>query len=51
MVDWTVGLAFGRASAELGALGHPEHLGAQLDSPPESEPGPEAEPVGREASE
>lgn len=26
MVDWTVGLFFGRASAELGALGHPESL-------------------------
>jgi NADH:ubiquinone reductase (H+-translocating) len=26
-VDWTVGLMFGRASAELGALGHPEGLG------------------------
>jgi len=25
-VDWTVGLAFGRASAELGQLGHPEAL-------------------------
>jgi NADH dehydrogenase len=23
MTDWTVGLFFGRASAELGALGHP----------------------------
>jgi NADH:ubiquinone reductase (H+-translocating) len=33
MVDWTVGLMFGRASAELGALGHPEGLGAQLDPP------------------
>ena len=38
MVDWTVGLAFGRASAELGALGHPEDLGAQLDRPSEREP-------------
>lgn len=26
MVDWTVGLMFGRASADLGALGHPEGL-------------------------
>jgi NADH dehydrogenase len=26
-VDWTVGLLFGRASAELGQLGHPEALG------------------------
>ncbi|HEX2070405.1 MAG TPA: NAD(P)/FAD-dependent oxidoreductase [Thermoleophilaceae bacterium] len=35
MVDWTVGLMFGRASAELGALGHPEGLAAQLDQPPD----------------
>ena len=26
-VDWTVGLVFGRASAELGQLGHPPSLG------------------------
>lgn len=26
MADWTVGLAFGRASAELGGLGHPAAL-------------------------
>jgi len=26
MVDWTVGLAFGRAGAELGQLGHPPRL-------------------------
>jgi len=34
MVDWTVGLLFGRASAELGGLGHPQALDAQLDPPP-----------------
>jgi NADH dehydrogenase len=38
MVDWTVGLAFGRASAELGDLGHPEDLGAQLDRPFQPDP-------------
>jgi NADH dehydrogenase len=27
MADWTVGLVFGRASAELGQLGHPPSLG------------------------
>lgn len=27
MTDWTVGLVFGRASAELGQLGHPPRLG------------------------
>jgi NADH:ubiquinone reductase (H+-translocating) len=35
VVDWTVGLFFGRASAELGQLGHPPPLG-----PGESEPLP-----------
>jgi NADH:quinone reductase (non-electrogenic) len=29
--DWTVGLVFGRASAELGQLGHPPSLGTYLD--------------------
>ena len=29
--DWTVGLFFGRASAELGQLGHPPSLGTYLD--------------------
>jgi NADH dehydrogenase len=33
MVDWTVGLMFGRASAELSGLGHPIGLGEQLDPP------------------
>ena len=31
MVDWTVGLFFGRASAELGQLGHPPSLSAFFD--------------------
>jgi NADH dehydrogenase len=43
MVDWTVGLMFGRASAELGALGHPEGLGTQLDTPAEQIPDPVAD--------
>jgi NADH dehydrogenase len=30
-VDWAVGLLFGRASAELGQLGHPPSLGTYLD--------------------
>ncbi|MEJ7789234.1 MAG: NAD(P)/FAD-dependent oxidoreductase [Thermoleophilaceae bacterium] len=30
MTDWTVGLAFGRASAGLGQLGHPAPLGHDL---------------------
>jgi NADH dehydrogenase len=30
-VDWTVGLFFGRASAELGQVGHPETLSDRLD--------------------
>jgi NADH dehydrogenase len=33
MADWTVGLMFGRASAELGALGHPPALAAHADPP------------------
>jgi NADH:ubiquinone reductase (H+-translocating) len=35
MFDWTVGLLFGRASAELGGLGHPQGLGEALDPPRE----------------
>jgi NADH:ubiquinone reductase (H+-translocating) len=31
MADWTVGLFFGRAAAELGQLGHPPSLGAYMD--------------------
>jgi NADH dehydrogenase len=30
-IDWAVGLLFGRASAELGQLGHPPALGDYLD--------------------
>ena len=33
--DWTVGLAFGRASAELGQLGHPPSLQDYLDEVPQ----------------
>ncbi len=40
LADWTVGLLFGRGSAELGQLGHPpslgHHLGASQDA---AEPG------------
>jgi NADH dehydrogenase len=42
MVDWTVGLMFGRAAAELGALGHPEGLGAALEPPPDRADAPAA---------
>jgi NADH dehydrogenase len=31
MADWSVGLLFGRAAAELGQLGHPPSLGAYFD--------------------
>ena len=31
VADWTVGLAFGRDSSELGQLGHPPSLGGYLD--------------------
>ena len=39
--DWTVGLLFGRASAELGQLGHPPSLGTYLDEArqPDEAPG------------
>jgi NADH dehydrogenase len=33
MVDWTVGLFFGRSSSELGQLGHPPDLRGYLDTP------------------
>ena len=35
MTDWTVGLFFGRASAELGQLGHPPSLQDYLDEVPQ----------------
>jgi NADH dehydrogenase len=33
VVDWTVGLFFGRSSSELGQLGHPPDLTGYLDNP------------------
>jgi NADH:ubiquinone reductase (H+-translocating) len=39
-VDWTVGLFFGRASAELGQLGHPPSLGQYLDELPRADEAP-----------
>ena len=33
IVDWTVGVFFGRASAELGQLGHPPSLKGYLETP------------------
>jgi NADH dehydrogenase len=33
MADWTVGLAFGRDSSELGQLGHPPSLRGYVDPP------------------
>lgn len=33
MTDWTVGLFFGRGSAELGQLGHPASLEGYLETP------------------
>jgi NADH dehydrogenase len=43
-VDWAVGLVFGRASAELGQLGHPPMLAEYLDeaAQPGEEPGQRA---------
>jgi NADH dehydrogenase len=40
-VDWTVGLMFGRASAELGQLGHPPSLQDYLDEVPQSGEAPD----------
>jgi len=31
MADWTAGLLFGRAAAELGQLGHPPPLGSYFE--------------------
>jgi NADH:quinone reductase (non-electrogenic) len=44
-IDWTVGLVFGRASAELGQLGHPPSLGTYLDEV--GEPGEAGQPGER----
>jgi NADH dehydrogenase len=37
MTDWTVGLFFGRASAELGQLGHPPSLASYSEGLPGDE--------------
>ena len=31
LTDWNIGLLFGRDTAELGQLGHPARLGAELE--------------------
>ena len=49
MADWTVGLAFGRDSSELGQLGHPPSLRGYLETPQRAEeraPRAGAEPAG-----
>ena len=38
MVDWTVGLFFGRSSSELGQLGHPPSLQGYLETPQQASP-------------
>jgi NADH dehydrogenase len=43
MVDWTVGLFFGRSSSELGQLGHPPDLKGYVETPPH-------EPASHEAA-
>jgi len=43
MVDWTVGLFFGRSSSELGQLGHPPDLKGYLETPRQ-------EPAGHETA-
>ncbi len=42
IVDWTVGIFFGRASAELGQLGHPPSLKGYLETPQPSGDGEDA---------
>ena len=37
ITDWTVGLFFGRAAAELGSLGHPPPLGSLVEEQPREE--------------
>jgi NADH dehydrogenase len=39
VLDWTVGLFFGRAAPELGQLGHPPPLASALEEQPQAEPG------------
>jgi NADH dehydrogenase len=34
MLDWTIGLVFGRSSSELGQLGHPPDLKGYIETPP-----------------
>ena len=47
MADWTVGLAFGRDSSELGQLGHPPSLRGYLETQgAEGAPPPQREPAG-----
>jgi NADH dehydrogenase len=43
IVDWTVGLFFGRADAELGQLGHPPSLKGYLETPVPSGDGEDAD--------
>jgi NADH dehydrogenase len=40
VVDWTVGLLFGRSSSELGQLGHPPDLQGYLEAPRHEPPPP-----------
>jgi NADH dehydrogenase len=49
IADWTVGLAFGRDSSELGQLGHPPSLRGYLDTPSSEGRGHEPAPPGRPA--
>ena len=49
VADWTVGLAFGRDSSELGQLGHPPSLRGYLDTPSAEGRGHEPVPPGQPA--
>jgi NADH dehydrogenase len=47
VADWTVGLFFGRASAELGSLGHPPRLEDEPEAGFSSAPDERAETIGQ----
>ena len=47
LVDWNIGLLFGRDSSELGQLGHPPALGAKLEEHSSGGTGDNGQPVGR----
>jgi NADH dehydrogenase len=43
LIDWNVGLLFGRDTSELGRLGHPERLEGRLEEHSQGGTGPRDE--------